>query len=91
MTSVGTQPLTDKSPNGFLTFSLQENQEENGREVGVEGRDERLCKFAGDLLLQLGLIRNNSFDCRERLWWPTPELWFSVLRGILSENLDGNL
>ena len=38
-----------------------------------------------------GLIRNNSFECRERLWWPTPGLWFSILTGILSENLDGNL
>ena len=48
MTSVGTRPLPDKSPNGFLTFSLQENKEENGREVGIKGRDERLCHFAGD-------------------------------------------
>ena len=48
MTSVGTQPLTDKSPNGFLTFSLQENQEENRREVGIKGPDECLCDLAGD-------------------------------------------
>ena len=48
MTSVGTQPLADKSPNGFLTFSLQENQEENRREVGIKGPDECLCDLAGD-------------------------------------------
>ena len=35
-------------------------------------------------------LESDSFDCRERSWWPTPGLWSLILRGILSENSDGN-
>ena len=37
------------------------------------------------------LSTDDSFDCREKLWWPTPGFWSLILMGILSENLDGNL